>query len=485
MKKLLLYCFLLSQSILFSQTILNSSVLNLNKPLENGQLINAENTKTHEVYVFASDNKNINILKYNKSLFLAAQFKDTLRAEQKRALMGYSFGEDGNPTLYWGSDNHKNIRIIKYNLESRTSTPLSFDFPANTGNIITSFQKNNAFYVLSKEKDQEHLLLFKFQNDKCEVKMFNFTPFSFQNEKGQGVSFSALVQYHYPIEKMESDDFSPLDKTEKKSKMYVLDDRIILTFDYNTKHTQVFSLNLQTNEVTEKKFDTPNTQLPSKLTNSFFLENKLYQVSTNAEQFLFSIKDLDSGNSIKNISVSKNDTISFKNSPMFLQVNGEKPQKLKTTSKFLKQLSTVNAALSAFNNKQYTFITFGGFASYQSLGMSYSYGPNNYLEGFNNVQNASKMVFFDAALNSDFEFVKNDHLEPLAVDNINYFMSTIKNIALVSILKVTDFYILGYYDTATKSYTMRKFTDGFMDQSAGNPIINKAIFSKSMPSSRN
>ncbi|WP_035652757.1 hypothetical protein [Flavobacterium sp. ASV13] len=483
MKKLLLLGLLLSQSILLSQTILNSAVLNLNKPYENGQLINAENTKTHEVYVFASDNKTINILKYSKSLFLSNQFKDTLRSEQKRILMGYSFGEDKNPTLYWGSDNHKNIRIVKYNLETKTSSTLSFDFPANTGNIITSFQKNNAFYVLSKEKDQEHLLLFEFRNEKCEIKMFNFTPFSFKNEKGQGVSFSALVQYHYPIEKIESEDFSSLDKSEKKSKMYVQDDRIILTFDYNTKQTQVFNLDLQTNEVTEKIFDTPEAQLSSKITNSFYLENKLYQISANAEQLLFSIKDFDSGKSIKNISVSKNDSITFKNSPMFLQINGEKPQKLKTTAKFLKQLSTVNAALSAFKNKQNIFVTFGGFASYQSL--SVNYGPNGFLDGFNNVQDASKMVFFDAALNPNFEFVSNPNLDPLAIDNLNYFMNTSKNISLVSVLKLTDFYLLGYYDTVEKSYIMRKFTDGFMDQNPGNPIMNKSMFSKSIPLNRN
>lgn len=478
MKKLLLFCLLFSQSILLSQTILNSAVLNLNKPTENGQLINAENVKTNEVFVFASDNKTINILKYNKSLFLANQFRDTIRSEQKRVLIGYSFGDDGNPTLYWGSENHKNIRIIKYNLETKTSNALSFDFPPNTGSTITSFQKNNAFYVVSKEKDQEHLLVFEFRNDKCEIKMFNFAPFSFKNEKGQGVSFSALVQYHYPIEKIESDDFSSLDKSENKSKMYVQDDGIVLTFDYNTKKTQAFHLNFQTNEVIEKIFDTPATQTSS-TTNSFYLEKKLYQISANADQFLFSIKDFDSGKSLKNVSVSKNDTITFKNSPMFLQVNGERPQKLKTTAKFLKQLSTVNSALSAFKSKQYTYITFGGFAAYQTFGISY----NNM--DFNNVQNASKMVFFDAALNSDSEFINNNRLEPLAIDNLNYFLSTSKNVSLVSILKVPNFYILGYYDNATKSYTMRKFTDGFMDQNPGNPIMNKAMFSKSLPPTRN
>ncbi len=167
MKKLLLLLILLSQSILFSQTILNSAILNLNRSTENCQIFNIEDVKTHEVFVFASDNKNINILKYNKSLFLSNQFKDSIRTEKKRFIMGSSISEDGNPTLYWGATGQKNVRIVKYNLENKTSKALSFDFPPNTGNFITSFQKNNTFYILSKEKDQEQLLLFELRNEKC------------------------------------------------------------------------------------------------------------------------------------------------------------------------------------------------------------------------------------------------------------------------------------------------------------------------------
>lgn len=480
MKKLLLFFLLLSQSILLSQTVLNTALLNLNKPLENGQLLNAEDEKTHEVYVFASDNKNINILKYNKSLFLSNQMKDTVRVEKNKALMGYSISEDGNPTLYWDSENHKNIQLVKYDLNAKRSKALNFDFPANTGTIITSFQKNNKFYILSKEKDQEHLLLFEFYDGKCDIKMFDFSAFIFQNERGQRLSFSALVQYHYPIETIDSSDFSPLDKTEKKSKMYVMSDQIVLTFDYNTKRTQVFTLNLQTAEITEKIFEMPVSKIAS-TTNSFYLEKKLYQISSNSEQLLFNIQDVDSGQNIKNISVSKNDSINFKNSPLFLQINNEKLQKLKTTSKFLKQLSTINSAISAFKNKQLTIVTFGGFASYQSVGMSFNYGSN----GFENVQNDSKIVFFDSSLNSDFEFVKNDQREPLALDNLNYFMGKTKNITLPNILKLKDFYLLGYYDLVSKSYTMRKFTNGFIDEDPGNSIMNKAQFSKSLPLNRN
>jgi hypothetical protein len=71
--------------------------------------------------------------------------------------------------------------------------------------------------------------------------------------------------------------------------------------------------------------------------------------------------------------------------------------------------------------------------------------------------------------------------QPLAQDNINYFLDQNKKASLPNILKYKNYYILGYYDSAAKQYIMRKFTDGFMQEEPQNPIINKAVFSKSFP----
>ncbi|MNR27889.1 hypothetical protein D3C85_1451840 [compost metagenome] len=87
------------------------------------------------------------------------------------------------------------------------------------------------------------------------------------------------------------------------------------------------------------------------------------------------------------------------------------------------------------------------------------------------------MAYFDTMLNSDLEFVKNRQSEPLAIDNVFYYLSINKNISLQNILKLKDYYILSYYDIASKQYIMRKFTDGFYYEEK-NSIINKAIFSQ-------
>jgi hypothetical protein len=450
--------------------------LNLNNPLENGQILNVEDVKTHDVYAFAADDKNIAILKYNKALFLTNQFTDSIRSAENRSLMGYSFSEDGNPTLYWGSDNLKNIKIIKYYLDTKNSKTLNFDFPQNDDYIISTFQKNNIFYILAKEKNEQHLLLYEFKNGKCEIKMFDFSGFNFQNEKGQSFTFSTLIRY-YPIHKMESNDFNPLHKTTSINKMYVLEDRIILTFDYSAKKTQVFDLNTETLVVTEKNFNQPVSKKDSQNSNSFYSENQLFQVKANKDEFLFDLKDFDSGKIVKSISFSKNDTIRFKNSPLFLQTSNNKPQELKTIGKFLSHLSDLSVGVSVFKNKNNNFITFGGYVEY--VAFSIDYGQNDFFNDGNGQSQytRTKTVSFDAALNPDFEFVSQQS-EPLAIDNIFYFLSITKNVSLENILKLKDYSILGYYDLVSKQFIMRKFTDGFIREGNGNPIMNKAQFSK-------
>ncbi len=479
MKKLLLISLLLSKSVLIGQTVLNSFPLNLNTSSENAQTLNVEDIKTNDIYVFAADDKNINILKYNKSLFLTSQFTDSIRTPLNRSLSGYSIADDGNPLLYWSSSNTKNLKIVKYFLDSKTSRTLNFDFPENNEYIITSFQKNNAFYVLGKEKGQKHLLLYEFQNGKCEIKMFDFSDFNFQTERGQGFTFNLLVR-NYPIQKIESDDFNTLDKTSGINKMYVLDDHIILTFDYNTQKTQVFDLNLQTLDVIEKTFIHPSTKKQAKSANSFYSDGKLFQIKANNDEFLYDIKDFASGQILKSVSVSKNDTIRFKNSPLLVQANNQKPQELKTTAKFLKNLSDLSAGISVFKHNNKNYVTFGGFVEYVFTNYNslddvlgeFGIGGRPYYD----IQN--KMVFFDSTFDSNLNFISTKQSEPLAIDNIYYYLSTNKNVSLQNILKLKDYYILSYYDNTLRQFILRKFTDGIIREDNGNPIMNKSVFSK-------
>ncbi|WP_289663770.1 hypothetical protein [Flavobacterium panacagri] len=473
MKKLLLLFVLFSKTVLFSQTVLNSLPLNLNF-LGKTQILNAQDEKTKDIYAFTWDNKNVNILKYNPSLFLASQFSDSIKHETSRDLVGYSISEDKKPSLYWSSRDYKNILITTYNLDNKTSESLKFDFPKNQDYIISSFQQNNTFYILAKEKDFEHLLLYKFEDGKCEIKMFDFSSFIFKNERNVQISFNALIKY-FPINKVDPNIYAPIELASSSSKMYVIQDHIILTFDNTLIKTQVFDLSIKTGDIKEKTFDFPASETPTRTTNSFYSDNKLFQVKANKEFLLFEIKDFESGKGIKNYSFSKNDTIPFMNSPFVMQIDNNEPRQLKTTEKFLKNINGLPAGISVFKNHKNSFITFSGFGEYRDFYFSF-----NSMDDFGEriPYSLSKAVYFDAMLNENWNFTKDFQARPLAVDNLFYFLNNNKNIRLYDTLRLKDFYILSYYDIASKQFIMRKFTDGPMMEDNGNPIMNKSQFSK-------
>jgi hypothetical protein len=95
MRKIFLFLAVIYNSVLLGQTIVTSYPLDIKNPKESDQILNFENTVTHEVIAFIASQENFTILKYNSALFLTDQF--TGQVEYKnRSLMGYSFSEDGN-----------------------------------------------------------------------------------------------------------------------------------------------------------------------------------------------------------------------------------------------------------------------------------------------------------------------------------------------------------------------------------------------------
>jgi hypothetical protein len=468
MKKLLLALLLISKSVLFAQTVLTSYPLDFRQTDDYDKILNVENTQTHDVFVFAANQENITILKYNNALFLNDQFSTSRINLEDKILIGYSFGDDGNPSLYWASVNLKDIIVVKYYMDTKTVKMLKFNFPFSTQYMAAFFQKNDTFYILSKDKEEQTLILYIFKNGKVEEKVFNFLSFIFQEKNTQFVTFNKLINEN-SIEKIDTDDFTPLDKSTKTNKVYLINDHLILTLDHNPKKTQVLDLDIENHTINERSFPQSIPDNTNKISNSFFNDNKLYQISASKYAISFDIKDYKSGQTIKNVTVLKNDTIKFKNSPFLLQIDDRKPTELKKTSQFLNHLAFLDIGLSAYKNKQNTFVTIGGTPKEE--------GFYQYYDGDFASIDHTESVYFETALNNNSEFIK-DEQQPLAIDNIFYFLSLQKKASFQNIFKFKDYYILGYYDGATKQYIMRRFTDGFIQPDITNPIIDKSQFSK-------
>ncbi|WET00766.1 hypothetical protein [Flavobacterium sp. YJ01] len=461
MKQILLFLSLFCSTVLLSQTVLTSYPLDLKNRKQRIDFVNAENTSTHDVFVFlASDS--LSILKYNSALFLKQKVVTSRKFVENRSLIGYSFSEDGNPTLYWFSATEKNIILIKYYLENNTNRALKFQIPLEDKSLLTYYQKDNNFYLLMKDNTKQGLTAFIFKNGIAEEKYLDFSPFVFRDRKTQQKSFNQILKEN-PIEKMDSGEYNPLFKVTSKSKLYTLPNRLILTLDQSLRKTQLFDINLNNLEIKEKTFLQPIGQKNPKKSNSYYHENKLYQINVNPEQLLLDIKDYESESSLKTFSVSKKDTIQFKNSPLLLQINDRKPRELKNTGKFLQELATTDVGISVFKNKQNLFLTLGGTGMQSKSISAIDMMPDFYSDfippSYYNVDTYYS-VFFESVWTKKLE-TTNQSQEPLAGDKIFAFIDSNKGIFPSNILKLSNYSILGYYDPNSKEYVLRKFTDGF------------------------
>lgn len=457
MKKILLFFILIQYNSLFSQTVLATTPLEFKKSKDYRQIINAENTNTHDVFVFASDKETLTILKYNTALFLTNQFSLPRPDISYKLLSGYSFNNDGNPTLYWSNADFSKIMAVQYDLNTKTNTPVSYEQQFFNQTLVTQFQANNTFYILTQKQFEQKLILYAFKDGKKEEKTLDFSSFKFKNSKNQEVTFSRILEV-CPIEKIETNQFNPLFKGSEKTKLYALKNRILFTFDHDDNETQAFDIDLTTFEIKEKKFPKTNTKNFVSLSNSYYHEGKIYQVKVNAEELLFEIKDYNTAETIKKFLVAQTETIPYKTSPLWLQIEGQKPKEVKNTAKFLNQLVYLEVGLTVYKTSKSILITLGGTGNIQF---------NNAIHSLSDV-NASDLMYqyipttlyFESVFDKKLEKNKQEQ-EPLAVDFISRFRQEHTEVALASIIRYNNYYIMGYYDTDTKQYTMRKFIDGF------------------------
>jgi hypothetical protein len=438
--------------MLLSQTVLATFPLKLKKSKEYKQILNAENNITHDVFAFVSDKETLTILQYNSALFLSNQYSLPRPDINYKLLSGYSFNNDGNPTLYWSNTDFTKIMAVQYDLNAKTNTAVSYDLQFFNQTVITQFQVNNTFYILSQKHFEEKLVLYIFKDGKKEEKTLDFGSFKFKNTNNQTITFSQILEV-LPIEKIETNQFNPLFKGTKKTKLYVLKNKLLFTFDHNDHETQAFEIDLATFEIHEKNYPKPASKIKATLSNSYYHEGKIYQLNVNDEEMLFDIKEYTTAVSIKNFTVSKTETIPFKTSPLWLQMEGEKQKELKNTDKFLSHLLYLEVGLTVYKTPNAILMTLGGTGNIQFTDTS---------QDFSNIsiRNVPTTVYFESLFDKKLDHNKQDQ-EPLAVDFISGFLQEHQEATLPSVIRYKNYYIMGYYDTYAKQYAMRKFIDGF------------------------
>ena len=159
------------------------------------------------------------------------------------------------------------------------------------------------------------------------------------------------------------------------------------------------------------------------------------------------------------------ETISFKNSPLYNQNGNYQPQEIKNTQKFLNRLKNKSIGLTVYKTQNDLLFTIGGINDKLNIDFGSVATIGGLIVGLEIPQDfysneTPQNVFFECRFDSEFKS-KQSSFEPLAEDFISGFLHENNTIRIVNRIKYNDYYILSYYDSKAKQVVLRKFEDGF------------------------
>lgn len=251
---------------------------------------------------------------------------------------------------YFSNNKNKKFSIQSFDFENKQAETKEIDLPLKKEKFLQSFTYNNTFYILSIIKNQSLINLYEFDKFDYSKKTINLSEISSLKSQNQKTTLHQLLHKDDGISKIEYGIPSALTDAFKYSKLYLKNNKIIITLDHRFQFTEIISIDLDdyshTSEIVNQNQE-DNATIIFKKSNSFLVENTLFQASVINEKFVFSIKDLTSKETLKEYSFIRDEKLSFNNKNEAI----DKKEK-KRTKRFIRRATNgiVGINLNKYNN---------------------------------------------------------------------------------------------------------------------------------------
>ena len=512
-KSIALILFLSTVSV-FSQEATNSFPLELKGNRDVFQIVNEAN-KT--VTLFVSDRKEVNAFLLNENMQITDSIK-TERPEKKYTdIAGYIKG-DKNFRLYWSSGDHKEFYTQLYDVEKHAISTQEYSLKLKDEKFVQNFSENNLFYMVTIVKESNLLKFYIFDsNGEMSEKTIDFTGFRFIDENNHKSNFYSILREFkqalnasISLQKITPENTTSLTYSSSKRKCYLKNNQLTITIDVSFDFTQLIVIDLNTFTATEKFIKKPFIYFQDRFeinSNSFLLDDKLYQIKLSSSVMKLTVKTLDDI-LLKEYTATETEPIDFKNSEIIQKgtakiamLTVDNDRILEKTSQFLRKVNNISCGISSYNLNGNLLLTLGGVSDVRGAGgmmmsmgglgfgatafnglggvlnvaanssTSFSYfSVNQTYENFNSYKNR-KVVYINCLLDKDSNHITGE-LRPIAFDKIqNFLVEDDKRTAASlftnpenkekskTVFKMDLNYYLGHYDNETKRYVIRKFTD--------------------------
>ncbi len=469
---------LLSSFISFGQEIINSTSVDLKKTRNVFQTVNNEKK---EVSLFVSDKIKVKAIQLNEKMQIIDSIS-TERPDKKTYdnMIGYNV-KNNNTRLYWSSNDYENIFSQLYDFNSRKIITKQFSLTLKNEKVLQKFSENDNFYILTVVKKSNNLKLHIFDKDDnyvvktVDLEGFHYFLSSNARSDLNGVLSENLLPFEMPYTLQNIDTENPTSITDgaKKRKCYFGNKQITITLDANIDYTQVIIIDLENfiakEKMVKKQYLSGDRAFFN--SNSFYFDNKLYQIKSSSDLLYFTIKDLDD-NLLKQYTANAANPINFKNSEIYQEggaFGGKRT--LESTTQFIRKINNLNSGIACYHVGQNTLLTLGGVSELKQSGTQAALGSfgligavagslieyyNPTMASFNSYSNR-KVVKIEGLFDNENNHIEGN-LNPLAFDKIRIFFDDNTDVSSQTLFKM-DAYYLGYFDNKTKEYIIRKFAD--------------------------
>lgn len=440
------------------------------------QVINIVNEQTNELAVFFRYKTFLVGNIYDNAGNIINTFKVNTLPKHQHNYFGASTIQDKIYTLFFKNDFGTKFSALTINFNTSSfQYSDKLDLPLKSEKIVGSFEYKSKIHLLTTVKKTSKLKIYQLKDFKnFTVETFDFSNTKFLtyrgfdtnlNEilKGPNADPSASMVYH--------GEPTSLETVIPHNKVFLNNDKLILTNDIDDLHTRVFTINLETKEQAYHKF--PKISYDKKhrgsKSNSFILDNHLFNMYISKEKLDFSIYDLTSKALLKNIVITDKDSITFKNSPIILEGGDFKYyRELDKTKQFFRKVSNSNPGISVYNNNGTYVITlgcsettttspfiavYGGAIGGMVAGITSSILTSSFLTYTKTKSTRIQCLFDDNLRSIEGEIPKNKF------NIINTYKENKSDIKFnfESILKMNKTYVLGYFDENTLEYKYLNF----------------------------
>lgn len=392
-----------------------------------------------------------------------------IKAKYNKAL-GYSINNNLYNVLYTNENRNKfSILSLDFNTLNGTSKEIDIDFGYDL--FLDTVNYNNKLYLLSANDDSEITIrLFDKDSNVKILKTFTLDEISDDtNLLGSKISFGSFLfagEEVSNITKIDRRVPSAIEQTSNENKMYQDGKSIYLTFDVNETSTLVYTIDLESLNLSLNAIPYPKADIkPFKKFNSFLYKDKLYQIASSKEDMKFAINTLD-GKLIKEFYVNREQAITIKNSPIIQEGATALPfvtkRELEETKKYLRKISSGQLGLTVIEQDNAYYITLGGFkVAYNSSPMMVTSANGNFV-GFNTTYASysgyaiTKSTYFNSIFDLDFNHKKGSFKENV-FDKIKAYKETLKYITAEDVFFHSNTLYFGYFNQKESEYNLVKF----------------------------